>query len=74
MNDNYAQINCSRLKEPICIDGDLEKPVWKNAEKSGNFVDLVTGEQAFLNTQMAAFWDDKKLYMGFWIEEPALRA
>jgi len=74
MINDYAQINCNRIKEPINIDGDLEKPAWKEAEQSGNFVDMVTGEQAFLGTRMAARWDDKKLYIGFWIEEPALRA
>jgi len=74
MNNDYAQINCHRVKEPIHVDGDLEKPAWKEAEKSGNFVDLVTGEQAFLNTRMASLWDDKRLYIGFWVEEPALRA
>ena len=69
-----AHINCRRAQEPITIDGNLEKPVWKNIEKSPRFVDMVNGEQAILNTQMAAQWDDRALYIGFWIEEPALRA
>jgi len=74
MSNDNTQINCKRIKEPIHIDGDLEKPVWKEAEKSGNFVDLVTGEQGFLKTRMASLWDDTGLYIGFWVEEPALRA
>jgi len=72
--DRLAHLNCRRVNESFPIDGNLEKPVWKEAEKSLPFVDLVTGEQAFLNTQAAALWDDKALYIGFWIDEPALRA
>ena len=72
--DRIAHLNCRRIKEAISIDGNLEKPVWKQAEKSRRFVDMVNGEQAFLNTQVAALWDEKALYIGFWIEEPVLSA
>jgi len=72
--DRIAHINCRRAAEPVYIDGSLEKNVWKGAEKSRRFVDMVNGEQAFLDTRMAALWDDKALYLGFWIEEPAIRA
>jgi len=81
MNPNYcpgedriAHLNCRRINKPITIDGNLEKQEWKGAEKSRRFVDLVNGEQAFLDTRVAALWDDKALYIGFWIEEPAVRA
>ena len=74
-----AHINCRRIagevsKENFQVDGNLEKAVWKGAEKSRRFVDLVNGEQAFFDTRMASLWDEKALYIGFWIEEPALRA
>jgi hypothetical protein len=69
-----AHINCRRAKEVVLVDGNLEKPVWRDAEKSRRFVDIVNGEQAFLDTKMAALWDEKALYIGFWIEEPAVRA
>jgi len=72
--DRLAHINCGRVKEPLRTDGDLEKKAWKDAEKSRRFVDLVNGEQAFLNTQIAALWDEKALYLGFWIEEPLVEA
>jgi hypothetical protein len=72
--DRIAHINCRRASEPVYINGTLEKHVWKQAEKSRRFVDLVNGEQAFLDTRMAALWDDKALYIGFWIDEPAVRA
>ena len=72
--DRIAHLNCRRAKEKVFVDGDLEKQVWKDAEKSRRFVDLVNGEQAFLNTQAAALWDNEALYIGFWIEEPLVRA
>ena len=72
--DRIAHINCNRLNTTISLDGNLEKPVWKEAEKSRRFVDMVNGEQAFLDTRAAALWDDKALYVGFWIEEPLVRA
>jgi len=72
--DRIAHLNCRRAKEKVLVDGNLEKPVWKDAEKSRRFVDLVNGEQAFLNTQAATLWDNEALYIGFWIEEPLVRA
>jgi hypothetical protein len=48
--------------------------VWKQAEKTRRFVDLVTGEPAPLNTQAAALWDDRALYVAYWIDEPDVRA
>lgn len=73
-DNQLSRLDCRRVTEPFRIDGDLEKAVWKTAEKSPRFVDMVNGEQAFLNTQAAALWDDRALYIGFWIEEPAVRA
>jgi len=72
--DRIAHINCRRAAEPVYVDGNLHKQLWKDAEISRRFVDMVSGEQAFLDTRMAALWDDKALYVGFWIEEPAIRA
>jgi hypothetical protein len=72
--DRLGHYNCRRLSGPIVIDGNLEKPVWKNAEKSRRFVDMVTGEPAFFDTRCAALWDDTALYVAYWLEEPALRA
>ena len=75
LNENQiAHINCNKIDEIISVNGDLSKPVWTKAEKSHRFVDMVNGEQAFLNTQAASLWNEKALYIGFWIEEPAIRA
>ncbi|MDR3192904.1 MAG: carbohydrate-binding family 9-like protein [Treponema sp.] len=72
--DRVAHYDCRRAREAFPINGDLEKPVWKRAEKSRPFVDLVTGGPAPLNTRMAALWDEKALYAAYWIDEPDVRA
>ena len=72
--DRLSHVNSRKINESIDIDGNLEKSVWKQAEKSKRFVDLVNGEQAFLNTHIASLWDNKALYIGFWIEEPSISA
>lgn len=72
--DRLAHYTCHRAMRPIEVDGDLSKPAWKDAPRSRRFVDLVTGEPALLDTRMAALWDDTALYVGFWLEEPQVRA
>jgi hypothetical protein len=72
--DRLAHYTCHRATRPIEVDGDLSKPAWKDAPRSRRFVDLVTGEPAMLDTRMAALWDDRALYVGFWLEEPQVRA
>jgi len=58
----------------IEIDGDLDKPAWREAPKSPRFVDLATGVPGFLETRMASLWDDKNLYVAFWVSEPNVQA
>jgi hypothetical protein len=59
-----------KIKGPIEINGDLNKPVWKNAVKSPRFVDMVNGEPALYDTRSAVVWDSENLYIAFWAEEP----
>jgi hypothetical protein len=72
--DRIAHYTSRRIAGPLSIDGNLEKPVWRGAEKSRRFVDLVSGEPAFLDTRMASLWDERCLYLAYWMEEPAVRA
>ena len=65
---------CRRVRTPPMIDGNLHEAVWRNAEKSPRFVDMVTGEPGFFDTRAAAVWDKKALYVAFWVEEPFVRA
>jgi hypothetical protein len=63
-----------RSPGPVTVDGDLTKPVWAAAPRSRRFVDLVTGEPGFFDTRMACLWDERALYVAFWVEEPQVRA
>jgi len=69
-----AHYTCYRTKHKFAIDGDLDKPAWREAPKSARFVDLVTGVPGFLETRMASLWDDECLYVAFWVGEPDVRA
>ncbi|MDR2402665.1 MAG: carbohydrate-binding family 9-like protein [Spirochaetaceae bacterium] len=72
--DRIVHYPCRKAPGAFPINGDLEKLPWRGAERSRPFVDLVTGEQVFLKTQMAALWDEKALYVACWNEEPDVRA
>jgi hypothetical protein len=63
-----------KIAGPLVIDGDLNKAVWQASEKSRRFVDLVSGEPAFLDTRIASLWDEDNLYLAYWIEEPQITA
>lgn len=72
--DRLAHYTCHRAGGPIAVDGNLDKPAWRAAPRSRRFVDLVTGEPGFFDTRMACLWDERALYVGFWIQEPQVRA
>lgn len=72
--EKLVHYTCFRTDRPIAVDGNLDKEAWRKAPRSRRFVDLVSGEPGFLDTRMAALWDDTALYVGFWIEEPQVRA
>jgi len=65
---------CRRAARPPQLDGRLDDPVWRAAEKSPRFVDLVSGTPGFLDTRMAALWDDDHFYVGYWVEELNVQA
>ena len=71
MNADYV---CYRTREPLVVDGHLTSAAWQFAPKSPRFVDMVTGSPAHFDTRASALWDDKNLYIGFWIEEPFVEA
>lgn len=71
---DIGHYTCRRTSEKIVVDGRLTKPCWQRAPKSPRFVDMVTGVPGFLDTRMAALWDDENLYVGFWVEEPNVQA
>ncbi len=68
--ERVARYTALRTPEPLVIDGNLNKPAWRNAPRSPRFVDLVNGEPTVHDTRAAVLWDDQYLYAGFWVEEP----
>jgi cytochrome c len=63
-----------RVTEPITIDGRLEEEAWKRVPRSPSFRDILTGEPTMHDTRVAVMWDEKNLYVGFWVEEPNVAA
>lgn len=72
--EDIGHYNCYKIDQPIEITGLLNNPFWQKAPKSPRFVDMVSGEPGFFDTKMAALWDEKYLYIGFWIQEPNVSA
>lgn len=59
-----------KLTTPLLLDGKLSDPAWASAPKTGRFADMETGLPGLLDTQSAILWDDERLHIGFWVEEP----
>ncbi|NHV98395.1 MAG: polyhydroxyalkanoate depolymerase [Thaumarchaeota archaeon] len=62
------------VDERITIDGRLDEECWKIAPRSSRFVDLLNGRIPIYDTYSIILWDDKNLYVGFWVEEPFVTA
>ncbi len=63
-----------RISSAITIDGNIHKDVWRTAQWSKRFTDLVTGNTAMYNTQAALLWNNEFLYIAFTAEEPFVTA
>ena len=73
--DGLAHYTCCRAAGPITVDGRLDEPSWQMVAKSPRFEDMeVPGRPALLDTRAAVMWDDECIYVGFWVEEPDVRA
>jgi hypothetical protein len=57
---------------PIVVNGDLDKQVWRQAERTQRFAQM-SGEVSLFNTEAAMLWDDDNVYIAFWLEEPDVR-
>lgn len=69
-----ARYVCQRTAGTIEVDGRLDEESWRAAIRSNPFVDIVTGEQAWLDTRVSLLWDDQYLYFGFEVPERDVRA
>ena len=63
-----------KITDTITIEGKLDEMIWQNAPRSNRFSDLVSGDSTWLDTRASVLWDDQNLYVGYWIEEPDVRA
>ena len=63
-----------RVREPMIVDGHLSERAWQLAPRSPRFVDVIGGTPALYDTRAAVLWDDRALYVGYWFEEPYIRA
>ncbi len=64
-----------RTNGPIVVDGRLDEASWKDAVRSPRFEDLEEpGRPALFDTRAAVLWDDDYLFVGFWVEDPDVRA
>jgi hypothetical protein len=72
--ERIAHYTALRTPEPLAIDGDLGKPAWQKALRSPRFVDLVNGKPTVHDTRAAVLWDERYLYVGYWVEEPFVEA
>ncbi|MAR12049.1 MAG: hypothetical protein CL681_28395 [Blastopirellula sp.] len=68
------RLDAVRARGAIQVDGKLDEVSWQKAPKSKRFVDLIRGGKTLHNTQASVVWDDEYLYVGFWVEEPLVRA
>jgi hypothetical protein len=72
--ESIAQYTAYQVVAPPIIDGLLNENCWKNAPRSPRFSDLISGGRTLYDTRAAVLWDDDFLYVGYWIEEPDVRA
>lgn len=73
-DEDIPRYNAQYISNAPAIDGKLSEEVWKNAPRSSRFVDLVHGTATHLDTRAAVLWDKDFLYVGYWLEEPDVKA
>jgi hypothetical protein len=73
-SSDIRKLKAYQTSELIQIDGKLDEPVWKKADRSESFVDLITGKPTHLKTHVSVLWDEKNLYIGYRIQEPEVTA
>lgn len=71
-SDSYPrQYVAYYTKKPLVIDGSLSDPGWAEVPWTEDFVDINTSTKPALRTQAKIRWDDRFLYVGALLEEPA---
>ncbi|MBT3295020.1 MAG: carbohydrate-binding family 9-like protein [Verrucomicrobia bacterium] len=73
-DEKVAKYSAHYTTDRITVDGRLDEPCWLAAKRSPRFSDLVSGRRSIHDTRAAVLWNDEYLYVGYWIEEPDVRA
>lgn len=73
-DETIPRYRAKKIAAAPVIDGALTEDIWKTATRSSRFVDLIHGTSTSLDTRVAVLWDEAYLYIGYWIEEPNVRA
>jgi hypothetical protein len=60
------KLSASRINESLKIDGILNEPVYQNAEKATDFVQIMpyNGQPSYEPTEVQIFFDDNAIYVG----------
>lgn len=69
-----AHYTAYRVHEPIKVNGRLDEKAWGAVPHSSRFVDIITGKPAMYDTRVGVLWDEKNLYVAYWVEEPHVAA
>jgi hypothetical protein len=72
--DEIPHYTAYQTSAELVIDGKLDEPDWLMVPQSTSFRDLVSGRETIHDTRAAVLWNDKYLYIAYWIEEPDVRA
>jgi len=62
-NASMPAVRALRTDAPITVDGALDEPFWQQAEVSGQFIDLRTGEPAEQQTSVRIAYTRTHLYI-----------
>jgi Carbohydrate-binding family 9 len=68
--EKAAHYTAYRVNQRIKVDGRLGEKAWEVVPKSPRFVDIISGQPVMHDTRAAVLWDDKNLYVAYWVEEP----
>jgi hypothetical protein len=72
--DAAAHYTAYRVRQHITINGIPDEPCWQAAPRSPRFVDILSGKPTSHDTHAAVLWDEKNLYVAYWVEEPDVEA
>jgi Carbohydrate family 9 binding domain-like len=72
--EKAAHYTAYRVNQRIKVDGRLDEKAWEVVPKSPRFVDIISGQPVMHDTRAAVLWDDKNLYVAYWVEEPNVAA